>query len=556
MRIAIIVGILLLPSLTLAQLSDRQITVLNEYVAYMNESSHILKEIRRPLEAFNLHLNRAYRRNVKSNYATQFSADNIYENQRFFIDDLCIREEGSDNPVENLNFIYQRIVLDSEVLPQPIEDSLLVQLEAVQEVMHELIKEMDQLGQQTSDKAYLKEAHFQSSYELLLRCQDLFYYYTSLTAALYEDIRRMYGPYPEELSELITAYDLNRELLHAIGRDERQQVVSFLGSYEKAQELLRSTAEVFLANEQGFNYHHAETFSFLNKQLGKIAALARAYVAQQNPMDDPKVADIFSYESYGNACYYYNEILGKHNYHYVGYTYFLNRSLLHPSMLLLDFPEEPYWYEVLIPGGHPLVGRSTLGSPPPTAKTPMAGAPAANLIFLLDVSGSMKRYNKMPLLKQAFMDLLDLMRPEDQLAIVTYSGEAEIVLRPTSSIFRNKIIHAIEALDGSGKTRAPKGLKMAYRLAESSFIPGGTNRIILATDGDLEGAYNMKKLINQYVEKGISLSVFYFPDAGNSAALKIRLQRLAQTTHGNFRQVHEGNVHEVLLEEARGLKIQ
>ncbi|MCK4550033.1 MAG: von Willebrand factor type A domain-containing protein, partial [Candidatus Krumholzibacteria bacterium] len=108
----------------------------------------------------------------------------------------------------------------------------------------------------------------------------------------------------------------------------------------------------------------------------------------------------------------------------------------------------------------------------------------SNLIFLIDVSGSMRPQNKLPLLKKAFLLLADQLADNDQISIVTYSGHARVLLRSTPGRKKNKIKSAIRRLHASGSTAGYSGIQLAYDMAVESFIPGGNNRVILATDGD------------------------------------------------------------------------
>ena len=110
--------------------------------------------------------------------------------------------------------------------------------------------------------------------------------------------------------------------------------------------------------------------------------------------------------------------------------------------------------------------------------------PAANLTFLIDVSGSMGNQNKLPLLKEAFKLLVNQLRPQDNVAIVVYAGAAGVVLKPTSGKHKTKIIEALDQLNSGGSTAGGQGIELAYKLAQENFNKKGNNRVILATDGD------------------------------------------------------------------------
>jgi len=144
--------------------------------------------------------------------------------------------------------------------------------------------------------------------------------------------------------------------------------------------------------------------------------------------------------------------------------------------------------------------------------------PKSNLVFLLDVSGSMNSPDKLPLVKQSMNLLLSKLRPDDTVAIAVYAGAAGTVLEPTEVKEKQNIINAINALRPGGSTAGAQGIKLAYELAESSFKKDAVNRIILATDGDFNvGITNtdeLKGFVERKREKGIYLSVLGF-GAGN-----------------------------------------
>ncbi|MEM6644495.1 MAG: von Willebrand factor type A domain-containing protein, partial [Bacteroidota bacterium] len=110
--------------------------------------------------------------------------------------------------------------------------------------------------------------------------------------------------------------------------------------------------------------------------------------------------------------------------------------------------------------------------------------PASNIVFLIDVSGSMNASNKLPLLKSAFKLLTNELRPQDKVAIAVYAGAAGLVLPPTSGEDKDKIMEALDQLQAGGSTAGGAGIQLAYNIAREQFIEGGNNRVILATDGD------------------------------------------------------------------------
>src|SRR4029078_3248786 len=111
--------------------------------------------------------------------------------------------------------------------------------------------------------------------------------------------------------------------------------------------------------------------------------------------------------------------------------------------------------------------------------------PKANLVFLIDVSGSMDEPGKLPLLKSAFRLLVSKLRADDTISIATYAGEAGTVLMPTRAAEKDKILNAVDNLQPGGSTAGEAGIKEAYRLAQQSFVQEGVNRAVLPTDSAL-----------------------------------------------------------------------
>lgn len=181
-----------------------------------------------------------------------------------------------------------------------------------------------------------------------------------------------------------------------------------------------------------------------------------------------------------------------------------------------------------------------------------AAAPPANLVFLIDVSGSMNAPDKLPLLKSAFRLLVGKLRPEDKVSIVTYAGAAGTVLEPTEARERDKILNAIDTLQPGGSTAGAAGIEAAYRLAREAFVSQGINRVMLATDGDFNvGASNdddLKRLIEDRRRDGIYLSVLGFGQGNLNDGL---MQTLAQNGNGSAAYIDTlAEAQKALVEEA------
>lgn len=161
--------------------------------------------------------------------------------------------------------------------------------------------------------------------------------------------------------------------------------------------------------------------------------------------------------------------------------------------------------------------------------------PPSNLVFLIDVSGSMSYDNKLPLLKQSFKFLTDNLRPQDRVAIVVYAGAAGLVLESTPGTQKQKIIDALDNLNAGGSTAGGAGIKLAYAVAKQNFISNGNNRVILATDGDFNvGASSdaeMVRLIEEKRNDGVFLTILGF-GMGNYKDSK--MEKLSNAGNGNY----------------------
>lgn len=178
-------------------------------------------------------------------------------------------------------------------------------------------------------------------------------------------------------------------------------------------------------------------------------------------------------------------------------------------------------------------------------------APASNLVFLLDVSGSMYSDDKLPLLQESFGLLTENLTRKDRVSIVTYAGEDQIVLEGARGDETKKILRALNSLEAGGGTYGSKGIETAYALAEENYIEGGNNRIILATDGDvnvgLTSEEELEELITEKKESGIFLSVLGF---GTGNIKDNKMETLADKGNGNYAYIdclREAN--KVLVEE-------
>lgn len=199
-------------------------------------------------------------------------------------------------------------------------------------------------------------------------------------------------------------------------------------------------------------------------------------------------------------------------------------------------------------------------------EVPKSQIPASNLVFLIDVSGSMRSDDKIGLLKTSLKMLTRELRPADRISIVVYAGASGVVLEPVSGSEKGKIIAALDGLSAGGRTNGAAGIRLAYAMAEQAFVPDGINRVLLATDGDFNvGTTNfeaLKDLVEEKRKTGISLTTLGFGTGNYNDHL---MEQLADAGNGNYAYIDTLNeARKVLVEQmsatlqtiAKDVKIQ
>jgi Ca-activated chloride channel family protein len=199
-------------------------------------------------------------------------------------------------------------------------------------------------------------------------------------------------------------------------------------------------------------------------------------------------------------------------------------------------------------------------------EVPRSSIPAANLVFLVDVSGSMDSPDKLPLLKSALKLLASELRPTDRISLVVYAGGTGVVLEPVPGDRKATIVSALDGLSAGGRTNGAAGIVLAYQMAETAFVPGGINRVLLATDGDFNVGTTsfeaLKDLVERKRKTGISLTTLGFGTGNYNDHL---MEQLADAGNGNYAYIDTLNeARKVLVEQmsatlqtiAKDVKIQ
>lgn len=268
-----------------------------------------------------------------------------------------------------------------------------------------------------------------------------------------------------------------------------------------------------------------------------IAPVIEEPVLYENPFHDPADAPLSSFGTDVDGAAYSN--LRAH---------LRSDRPLHPAAIRIEELVNYFDYDYPQPRGeHPFSVATEIGDCPwnrdnrllrialQARDVDLDNAPPANLVFLVDVSGSMSNDDKLPLLKESLLAYVDRMRPNDRVALVTYAGNAGVALNSTSGSDRDEIRDAIEDLESGGSTAGASGIVKAYEIALRNFDPDGNNRVILATDGDFNVGISSRDDLIAMIEKkrddGIYLSVLRFGlDSYGDAAM----EGLADNGNGNY----------------------
>lgn len=496
---------------------------------------------------------------------------------------------------------YQKTIADSKALAPAIAKSLNEQTE----VILNILKEMNDLGAlleiEAKEKRYERD-HLKKVYEILERQKVLLEAWDEKKETLYQDVRRVFDSYP--IAQPTSSWYLSGKALLGLTDLDHEGLFGAKAYYkgtspgpvatEKIDEGLRNVIAKEYDNMKGI------------EKLGRYNGLCPYTPYEDLPVTSKSLSEQLkklkpststsSRHPYETLVYHYNDIVDDYN----------KFCELSQDVLHLQTVKQPELFEVKYPtpkdkaaqeAVKPVVIAEATQLPPtktsvqqdPVKENPpvqreatikpenkvqhdtiyiekrdtvyltepgenlrsMEGYATNNMILLLDVSGSMNTPEKLPLLKTSVLDLLSMMRLEDEVSIISFSEKPKALLTATSFKEETKIKKAINDLKSSGKTDGNAGLKLAYRVADENYIRGGNNRIILATDGEFALSDETRQLIEKFSKEDIFLSIFNF---GKGAGASKALERLAQLGKGNYQYISKENVELQLIREAKAKK--
>jgi Ca-activated chloride channel homolog len=492
---------------------------------------------------------------------------------------------------------YQKTVADSKLLPPAISKSLNDQ----SEVLLNILKEIDDLGAsmdiETKEKRYEND-HLKKVYNMLERLKVLLDLWDERKERLYLVVRKVYDAYPPLQANsswfvsgkaLQHLTDLDHEALFSAKAYYRGDAGVKINT-EKIDESLRDVIAKEYDNMKGIQKIGRNNGLCPYTPYEDLPVSSKALSEELKKLKPPSTS---AYEHpYHRMVYHYNDIVDDYNkFCELSYDILHLQTVKQPELFEVKYPGQKtekrqeatkpvVLSEVIeqaekkdVPAQNPVsiaekakVAESTkvlrdtiyiekrdtvyIAEPGENLRS-MEGYATNNMILLLDVSGSMNVPEKLPLLKKSVVDLLSMMRQEDQVSIIAFSEKPKALLTASSFKEESKIKKAINDLKPSGKTDGNAGVKLAYKIADENYIRGGNNRIVLATDGEFALSDDTRDLIEKFSKEDIFLSVFNF---GKGAGASKALQKVADLGKGNYNYISKENVDLKLIREAKAKK--
>ncbi len=545
---------------------------LNQYIDFVNETWRQTRNLAATISSFN-------------------SSASYYKDLTSFAGRGGLHYDFKDYQVPLSAF--QQTISASEALPTAASKSLNEQTEVILNILKELDQLSASLEKETTTKAYEKD-NLKRIYDIMERQKLLFDIWDERKEQLYDDVRKVFDAYPPN-SPTSSWYISSKALQKLVDADHTAlfQAKAFYkgngpGNISTAtiDQLLREV----IANEYS-NMKDIEKIGRNNglcpytpyEDLPETSKSFSGKLVKLKPLSSTLNQSVYSHP-YHELLYHYNDIVDDLNkFSSLSNDVFVLMTVKQPEFFDIQYPKKkdgeakPNNVVVPIPvttkpvvqenqPTAPVASKATsttsivhdtvyiekrdtiyVGEPGENLRS-MEGYAINNMVLLLDVSGSMNTPEKLPLLKQSVLNMLSMMRQEDKVSIIVYSGKAKVLLPPTSFKDEEKIKKVISGLTSSGKTDGNAGLKLAYKVADENYIRGGNNRIILATDGEFPVSQEIRESIEKFSSEDIFLTVFNFGKQNNASQ---NLKKLSDLGKGNYTYINKTNAEITLIREAK-----
>jgi hypothetical protein len=504
----------------------KELQALNLYVDFVNQNIETLTHFHNKFSRFGLRLNQYYHKVPKDSLGRAKSGFKL----RF-----------SENPNGiSLSSLYEKTTKSDGILPEKLKSSLNTSADKLMESIRQILTINQELESYVNKADYCPDNQLDIAYKLLSQSRVLFYDFAISKDELESEINPAYSAfsknpaqsnYKKELQFWQENLVTSKAFLYGIKKNFPAEVETATANLKKNLTRLSELQKEFKKQKKKESKSTYKLFlaqsEELEKQLNALITLGNKIQKQVSSEKLPSLSNP-NKTFHEEVLPVYNEMVGDYDK--------LN------GLVLGDFPnkmKEVPWLQVNKPSAEIILNSES---------SPLANALPNNLIFLLDVSGSMELPERLPLLKEAVNYLVKQMRPIDKISIVTYSGEAKIVL-PSISASENEVVSkSLKKLKSKGESNALAGLQLAYEELSRNFIENGNNRIVIATDGGIQVNKTLLELTKENALNRKYISVFYF---GNKEVRhKLQLESLAKSGFGNYVRITPENIQEKLIEEA------
>lgn len=485
----------------------------------------------------------------------------------------------------------QKVVAESKAIPEGYRKSLNDQADVLMRILTEMNQLSVALDQETEQKNYEKD-NLKRLDEIVMRYKAITDLFHEKKEVLYGDVRKVFEAY--KVIDPTGSWNVSgKALLQLVDADKTELFKArafYLGDQaqkpdpDKIKNLIRSVISDEYTNLKGI------------EKIGRNNGNCPYTPYEDLPDDSKKFTEpefkvsTMSPSSYSHPyhgyVYMFNEVARNYNKFCELAKMPLLQTIYEPELFILergpkrsqptdDFSvrsnaeQKPvsanHLPETTAPGSQPAAPATSQNSSSrdtiyierhdtiwldrnPDLSRSMDGYATNNMVLLLDVSGSMNKADRLPLLKKSVLDLLGMMREEDELSLVVFSGKPEVLLEPVSFKEQEKIKKAIGKLQSKGSTDGNSAIALAYEVADKNYIRAGNNRIILATDGEFPVSEETRKLIKRFSKEDIFITVFNFGTASGSAK---NLEQIAIMGKGNYALVTKENVDSRLVREVK-----
>lgn len=530
---------------------DRRVEAINRYIDFSNECLHVLYAFREDLEELNKSMVLAIEQ--EESLVPAFNFSEYYRDDKFFtfLQGTCARTTQAIDAGLELRVLYGR-TSNNQILTEQMRIRLNEYRDQIWYLMLEFLDKNYTLLTEVN-RPRLRGDLFTDLFDRLDGISSVYLRIDDQISSFREYLETL-PPLPEALRPFKSVADHGEALLHAVKTNDdaaifasrealRQAISASKTARERNARDLRNLGISFEDDDEQAYDHAVEYGELLLRKTepdilrSDVRRAWNRHAPSYNHFNRPLI-DLYNHHKYGLTSYYKSLV----NQADRRYPYPLDIT----PVFVVIYPEEEEEIEVVV-------------VPPPVEEESeeeeeiltLEAAPTNNLVFLIDVSASMASSDKLPVLKENLEYLVSLFRPEDKIALVTFAGDASIVLEATPGIFPSEIKSAIRGIRTGGETKIKKGFREAYRIAEEEFIFNGTNRVILITDGIFQTDRSLESTISRGAGKGIQLSVMLL-GRREAPQVRSRLSQLSDLGEGRYSHLKASTAKEVLVREARG----